>query len=450
MFRVRQVAESSVLFWLTFGLLIIMVATTGVTVWLIAEVRKEQVAIQAIVAGGNREVIRRLGNLPFELRWQFVLTIVVLVVLIAAAVLLAFVVRALVKSRVMLRDVRMLAWDILSSMDHAVITTDRAGRVTTINPRGNELMELATEVEGRRLQEVCPITLPLADISDTVLRTGERQSVRELTYVRQGHSLRLQVEGHILRDADEHVSGTVLHIRDVTESSLLEESIRRMERFSGLGPLVAGLHHEINNPLSALLLHVRLLEERLQGQADEEVSETLRIITTEVKRIAGVLRSFRDYAHLETLDCRATDLVGLARQTVELVRPQAEQQRVHIRVEAAENLPAVHADAARLGQVLLNLVLNALDEMPHGGSLIVQIQHSTDDEVALLVTDTGCGIPENIRPRIFDPYFTTKIDGSGMGLAFCDKIVREHGGRIDVTTNKTGTTFRVNLPLGSA
>jgi two-component system nitrogen regulation sensor histidine kinase GlnL len=258
------------------------------------------------------------------------------------------------------------------------------------------------------------------------------------------------VEGHILRDADEHVSGTVLHIRDVTESSLLEESMRRMERFSGLGPLVAGLHHEINNPLSALLLHVRLLEERLQGQADEEVSETLRIITTEVKRIAGVLRSFRDYAHLETLDCRATDLVGLARQTVELVRPQAEQQRVHIRVEAAENLPAVHADAARLGQVLLNLVLNALDEMPHGGSLIVQIQHSTDDEVALLVTDTGCGIPENIRPRIFDPYFTTKIDGSGMGLAFCDKIVREHGGRIDVTTNKTGTTFRVNLPLGSA
>ena len=447
MFRTRKVAESRILFWLTFCLLVIMVATTGVTVWLIAEVRKEQQAIQAIIAGGNRDDIRRLGTLPFELRWQFVLTIVVLVVLIAAACLLAFVARALLKSRVLLRDVRILAWDILSSMDHALITTDREGRVTTINPRGNELLELTLEGEGERLQDVCPSALPLAEISDTILRTGERQSVRDLAYLRQGHALRMQVDGHILRDADEQVSGTVLHVRDITESLLLEESMRRMERFSGLGPLVAGLHHEINNPLSALLLHVRLLEERLQGQADDEVRETLRVITTEVQRIAGVLRSFRDYAHLEKLERSETNLVALIQQTVELVRPQAEQQGVKIYVDAVKPLPPVSTDAARLSQVFLNLVLNALDEMPHGGSLVLQIQAGSEGEVAILVSDTGCGIPENIRPRIFDPYFTTKSHGSGMGLAFCDKIVREHGGRIDVTTGRSGTTFRVNLPM---
>jgi two-component system nitrogen regulation sensor histidine kinase GlnL len=242
------------------------------------------------------------------------------------------------------------------------------------------------------------------------------------------------------------VAGTVLNIRDVTESMLIEERMRRMERFMGLGSLAAGLHHEINNPLSALLLHVRLLEERLNGNADEEIAETLGIIKTEVTRIVGVLQSFRDYASIDKLSRAPTDVVSLVQQTMELVRPQANQQQVRMDIEWNSSTPRISADASRLGQVLLNLVLNALDEMPHGGKLGLRVDCSNHD-IHIDVEDTGRGIPDNVRARIFDPYFTTKNHGSGMGLAFCDKIVREHGGQIDVMTGRSGTVFRVVLPI---
>ena len=198
-----------------------------------------------------------------------------------------------------------------------------------------------------------------------------------------------------------------------------------MERFMGLGTLAAGLHHEIKNPLSALSLHVQLLEERLEGQTDDEVAENLNVLKTEVTRIAGVLESFRDYASFDRLNRTETDVVGLTRRTIELVRPQA---RAAARADSQSTCPttaspSISADSARLEQVMLNLVLNALDEMRSGGTALA-LRHARRmrGKSSLAVGDTGRGIPDNLRSRIFDPYFTTKSDGSGMGLAFCDKI----------------------------
>jgi len=446
MFRLKSVADSAAIFWITIGLLLVMFAATVATVWMIAEVRKEQRAIGEILASGDRQDFQRLGSLPNELKWQFVLTVLVLLVLIAAACLLVFVVRALLTSRATLRDIRVLAWDILASMDHAVVTIDRAGCLTTINPAGIELLGLTPDCEGRSLRELCGPEMPLADISDGVLRSGQRQHDHDFSVVHHGHQLRLRADGHILRDAEDNVAGTVLNVRDVTESQLIEESMRRMERFMGLGSLAAGLHHEINNPLSALLLHVRLLEERLNGQTDDDITESMQVLQSEITRIAAVLHSFRDYASIDQLSRSPTDVIALVQQTLDLVRPQADQQKVHVDVEWKCSLKAISADASRLGQMLLNLVLNALDAMPSGGTLRIVID-GNDDEVTIDVADTGRGIADNVRARVFDPYFTTKSHGSGMGLAFCDKIVREHGGQIDVTTNRSGTVFRVILPV---
>ncbi len=271
---------------------------------------------------------------------------------------------------------------------------------------------------------------------------------QDFTVTRNGHVVRLRADCHVLRDNRDDVMGTVLHIRDVTEAMLIEERMRRMERFMGLGTLAAGLHHEIKNPLSALSLHVQLLEERLEGQADDEVAENLNVLKTEVTRIAGVLESFRDYASFDKLNRVETDIVGLVRQTVELVRPQAQRQAVQIRTELPERgIPTLLADSSRLEQVVLNLVLNALDEMRDGGTLSLSVTQHENQQVVVAVGDTGHGIPENIRSRIFDPYFTTKSDGSGMGLAFCDKIIRQHGGQIDVHTGSSGTVFNISLPV---
>jgi two-component system nitrogen regulation sensor histidine kinase GlnL len=135
------------------------------------------------------------------------------------------------------------------------------------------------------------------------------------------------------------------------------------------------------------------------------------------------------------------------RQTVELIRPQAQQQGVQLVVKVPDaGLPSIPADAVRLEQVLLNLVINALDEMHEGGTLTLAVS-ANDEAVIVEVSDTGRGIPDNVRARIFDPYFSTKSVGSGMGLAVCDMVVRQHAGRVDVDTGPSGTSFRISLPM---
>jgi two-component system nitrogen regulation sensor histidine kinase GlnL len=301
---------------------------------------------------------------------------------------------------------------------------------------------------GRPLDDICQHGQSLAEVSRDILKSGKSQHDCDFSILRNGHSLQLRADCHVLRGTGDEVLGSVLHIHDVTERLLIEERMRRMERFMGLGALAAGLHHEIKNPLSALSLHVQLLEERLEGQADDETAEIFGVLKTEVTRIAGVLESFRDYASIETLNLASTDVPALVRQTVDLIRPKAQQQRVQVVVSVPDaGLPAISADATRLEQVFLNLVMNALDEMRDAGTLSLLVA-GEEENIIVEVSDTGHGIPDNVQARIFDPYFTTKSDGSGMGLAVCDKIVRQHGGQIGFDTGSSGTTFRISLPVG--
>jgi len=159
------------------------------------------------------------------------------------------------------------------------------------------------------------------------------------------------------------------------------------------------------------------------------------------------LESFRDYASSGALSRSETDVLQLVQRTTDLIRPNAEQQGVRVVLKPCEGtIPSIYADAARLEQVMLNLAMNALEAIRQGGELSLSVS-GDQERVRIEVVDTGHGIPETVLPRIFDPYFTTKNEGSGMGLAICDKIVRQHGGQIDCETNPSGTVFRLSLPL---
>jgi two-component system nitrogen regulation sensor histidine kinase GlnL len=228
---------------------------------------------------------------------------------------------------------------------------------------------------------------------------------------------------------------------------MMEGRLRRMERFMGLGTLAAGLHHEIKNPLSALSLYVQLLEEQLEDHPDREVAENLAVLKTEVTRIGGVLESFRDFASVQELNRSDADLEEIVDRTVRLIRPQAERQNVQVMVEpSGEELSQVSVDVAKLEQVLLNVVLNGLDVMPEGGKLAIRMTQA-EGKARIDVTDTGPGIPQGIRSQVFDPYFTARSEGSGMGLAISDKIIRQHRGQIDFETGPEGTTFRLSFPI---
>ena len=432
---------------ISIALLIVLLIATGLNVWLVAEIRKEQSTVAEILRAGVREDIERLGSMPSELRWQLVFTLVVLLVLIVSAVVIVFVVRAYLQSQQSLRDTERLARDILASTDHGVMTTDCDGIITSANPRAREMLGLSSECVGRQLDAFGSVGAALAQLIREVLEQGLVMRERQLPRDDKGRPFSLQAECHILRNASGGLLGGILHMRDVTEQVLMEERIRQMERFMGLGTLAAGLHHEIKNPLSALSLHVQLLEEGLEGEASEEVTQILGVLKTEVTRIAGVLESFRDYASIENLNASATDIGQLIQQTVDLIRPKAEQQHVAIRIELpASPLPPAWADAVRFEQVLLNLVINALEEMREGGTLSLSAR-AEHGRILVQVSDTGPGIPPIAQGRIFNPYFTTKSDGTGMGLAYCDKIIRLHQGEIDFETGRAGTTFYIFIPV---
>ena len=430
------------------GLAILSLTGLIVTLWILADFQHEQEIVARIIRDLPDSDLAVARELAVELRFQSQLSILLVLNILATAVALALLVRAYLNSERSLREVKVMASDVLASMDQGVLTTDRDEVITSINPRGIELLGLQGKVLDQPLSVVGIEHTLLSVICSHV--NAHHYPVRDCDYTitTQGHEQTLRAGCSLLRNEQQVELGTVIHVRDVTERVLMEQSLRRMERYAGLGSLATGLQHEIKNPLSALSLHVQLLDEALVSQATgEEVDEMLGVIHTEIKRLTSVLEGFRDYASMSEPGRSDVDLAASIKKLARFIRPQAEQQHVKVEVNLAEeSIPTIKADSVHMDQVLLNLALNALQAMPDGGTLSIGLQKE-GEWLRIKVTDTGRGIPVEYRDRIFDPYFTTRNDGTGMGLALCEKIVRQHDGTIDLKTGAEGTAFSVILPI---
>jgi signal transduction histidine kinase len=190
-----------------------------------------------------------------------------------------------------------------------------------------------------------------------------------------------------------------------------------------------------------------LLEERLRDTADGPIVETIGILKAEVRRLNVTLESFRNFACLQRLNLKPVDVQEVLEDVVRLIRPQATQQRVRLELLCpGGELPRVALDPEKIEQAVLNLVLNALEAMPEGGVLSLQAEVE-DENVRVLVRDSGPGIPPEIQDHIFHPYFSTKDRGTGIGLTLAEKLVRQHRGRLDFRTGPGGTSFAITLPV---
>ncbi len=447
MFRPRTQTVSRSVVWAFSIVLALSLAAGGVTIWLIQEVHREQEIIDHVLGQLSPATTSSLKELPGELKWQFWLSLLVLFNGVAMIVALVVLARAYHASQTSLQDIKSLATDILASMDQSVITTDHSGIVTSLNPRAQFMYDITYDRVDKPIESLLVGDDQLAVLCRHVLRSREAVHDRDIPFRRNGSMVFYRADCCPLHDAYGRDQGTVLYIRDVTERVLVEDRLRRMERYMGLGSLAAGLHHEIKNPLGALSLHVQLLDERLEGlERPDDVAEMLGVLKTEVIRISGVLENFRSFASVSTLRNESTQLTALITNIVQLVKPQAEIQKVTMHVEQAESVPEFLIDPGKIKQVLLNLVVNSLEAMPDGGTLVVRLSRQ-GEHCLLEVQDTGSGIPENVRRSVFDPYFTTKSEGTGMGLALCEKIIRQHNGQLDFETGTQWTTFRIRLPL---
>lgn len=438
--------------WAIAGLTVLCLLSLVANIWILADVNREQSIIKHLtqhLPAADRPEAYELAN---ALRLQSRLSIVLIANLIGCIGGLTLLIYAYLSSQRSLRNVHVLASDILASLDQGVITTDQQAAILSINPRGRELLAPSmggTEVAYIKmpLNNLSPDHHPLEEICREVLETQEHIRDRDYVCRSNGTVQHLRAGCCLLRDHDGEHRGTVIHLRDVTEKTLMEQRLRRMERYMGLGSLAAGLQHEIKNPLSALSLHVQLLQESLEHvQTSSQVQQSLDVLAAEVSRITNVLDSFRDFASIAQLNRTATGIRRMIEKLVTLTEPKARQQGIDIQTDIpAEDVPPVVLDAIRIEQVLLNLILNAMAAMPEGGTITISVRYQSD-QLEIDISDTGGGIPSELRDKVFDPYFTTQSTGTGMGLALCEKIVRQHEGTIDFVSGAKGTVFTVTLP----
>lgn len=234
--------------------------------------------------------------------------------------------------------------------------------------------------------------------------------------------------------------------REEQERARTKEQMFHTEKMATIGQLTASIAHEVNNPLGGVILCFNNLT---RGRLDERARvQHVEVINSGLDRIQRIMRDLLDYSRQSSLNIRPTDVSEVVHKSVSLLDLFSKKQRIGLRVDLPDAPPLVPMDSAKILQVLVNLMVNAIQAMPDGGEISIGGAPS-EDGFTFLVSDTGSGIPEEIRERIFDPFYTTKDvgQGTGLGLALARSLVEQHGGRLELRrSDSTGSVFAVTLP----
>jgi signal transduction histidine kinase len=236
---------------------------------------------------------------------------------------------------------------------------------------------------------------------------------------------------------------------DIQELNLLNQQLIRAEKLAAMGTLAAGVAHEVNNPLASVSSLVQMM--RAEAGHSAETREKLNLISAQIERIKQVTKDMTNFARTRPAAKTDVDINSIVRTSLRLASFDKSFQQLDVRSIFADDLPTVFADEDQLQQVFLNLLLNACDAMPDGGTLEIKTS-ATNGTISIEIADSGIGIPEGDMTSIFDPFFTTKPagQGTGLGLAVCYGIVTAHDGKIEVSANEPyGTKFTVSLPTAT-
>ncbi len=344
-----------------------------------------------------------------------------------------------------LEDLESHTRDVIESLPHALVTLDAHGRVRDLNGRAERLFGVSVrEAAGR------PLGALLGEGGCADLERLVRAEARLVERPAEcpgpdGKPVPVKVSAAALTDRTGRRVGTVLVIRDVRELRAVEEQLERSRRLAALGHMAAGLAHEIRNPLGTLRGFAQYFGTRLAG--DEEAEGYARIMVDEIDRLDRLIGALLRLARPREPEPRDVPLAPLVERVLALARQEAARAGVRLGGEVPEGL-SVRADPDLLTQMLLNLVQNAVAATPAGGRVSV-LARGEGGEVAVAVDDTGRGLTPEEREHMFDPFYTTRPAGTGLGLALVHQIVEQHGGRIEVESIR-GRGTRVTVWLAAA
>jgi signal transduction histidine kinase len=243
-------------------------------------------------------------------------------------------------------------------------------------------------------------------------------------------------------------SGVLVRLRDPEAQHKLGRQLQTAGRMAALSRVSSGVAHEVKNPLNAILLHVEVARAKLAA-GDTAITPQMEIISREILRLDRVVKTFLDFTRPVELKLRTVSVHNLLAEIVELARPQAESSNIRLKLQEDAEDMEVRVDHDLIQQAFLNVVVNAIEVMPEGGELLFQ-SLVNDDTAEIRISDSGPGISPELRDKIFRLYFTTKKEGSGIGLAMTFRIVQLHDGTIDFTSDPgKGTTFFIRLPIAA-
>jgi len=339
---------------------------------------------------------------------------------------------------------------ILDSLEDAVIVLNARQQVVFCNEPAEAL--LGKWIDSAFAETSEPLQAPdhpLAPFVAELFQRGiERRNATVKVPLRDGQTRELTVSSYRI-PGGERAGGAVLAIRDLDPVRAVQSLVTYSQKLAALGRLTSGVAHEVKNPLNAMRIHLELLKARLGG-TNPAARENLDVIAHEIQRLDRVVQGFLKFVRPEELNLAPVDMGALLSEVARLMTPEAERAGTRIAVDVAPELPPVAGDAGLLQQACTNLVTNAIQSMPDGGAVTLDAYRGTDGAIAVRVRDEGVGIPSDDLERIFRLYYTTKPQGSGIGLSMVYRIVQMHDGRIDVDSEVgRGTVMTMTLPVAS-
>ena len=395
-------------------------------------------------------IIIGMNSTPYEATltkdiWNSLVTASVVLLLAITGVVSLFWAQNYINSRKMLKDIRTFASEIVKNIPVGMVVISGDGRVMFMNRLACSLLAISfEESQSALVKNIMP---------ESLLRLRENRNngsssviEKECTLVRtDGTTAPVNVSATDIVGEEGQYLGFIYVLQDLTELRRLELNVRQREKLAAIGNLAAGIAHEIRNPLSSIKGYVTYF-----GSLFEEGSENRKaagIMIGEVDRVNRVISELLEFARPSDLKLQKTDLGELIDHSLRIVDHEAKYARVHIAKVFKEDIPKLIIDPDRFSQVLLNLLINAIQAMPKGGELSLTVEQE-ENRLLVHITDTGEGIaPENLAD-IFNPYFTTKRNGTGLGLAIVHKIIEDHGGTVRISSKlEMGTTVTLALPL---
>jgi two-component system sensor histidine kinase HydH len=349
------------------------------------------------------------------------------------------------ESRRKLKDTQALAAEVVTSLPLGLITSDTAGNLGMSNATALAMFQTTREaVRGKTVREIQGLDW---DSIIASLSGNNKVFEREMSLMPLGSNpLPVSVSASEIRGDDGLFLGHLFILRDVTEIKRLQMEAQKNERLMTLGNLAAGVAHEIRNPLSSIKGLATYIAKKIHSDGPEV--EAAKAMVLEVDRLNRVVSELLQFAKPGVVKVAAANIDEVVTRALRLSDVDLKAGGINVDYAPNPDLPPVFVNVDRLTQALLNLFLNAVQAMKSGGELRVRVEKRPENDFAIIVSDTGKGIPPDALASIFTPYFTTKPSGTGLGLAIVHQIIEGHGGKISVVSEPGhGTTFTLLIPL---